>query len=188
MEFLLARPTRCGRSPGLGSETRSATRSLPAPFLAVSPFGKLADKELTPSQLGGLLERCWKATGLPAVLLGGPADTCKLPELRSEFRSPILDLVGRNGLKVAAAILERASAVLAVDSGLMHLAALVGSPTIALFGPMPVHRWRPFRDDRLTVFVGRTRGLLDDASKPPFDPEAITAAVAAATVATGGTD
>jgi ADP-heptose:LPS heptosyltransferase len=154
-----------------------------AAFLAVSPFGKDPAKELAPEDLGGLLARCHDATGLPAVLLGGPADVAKVAELRPAFGSPVLDLVGRNGLKVAAAILERASAVLAVDSGLMHLAALVGRPTVALFGPMPAHRWRPFRDEALTTFSGRTRGLLGDADREPFELDRIAAAVHDATEA-----
>lgn len=165
----------------LAEVAREGGLDWPAPFLAVSPFGKMVDKELAPAELGRLLELCWTSTGLPAVLLGGPGDVHKVDELRAEFRSPVLDLVGRNGLKVAAAIHERAAATLAVDSGLMHLAALVGSPTIALFGPMPAHRWRPFRDEKLETFSGRTRGPLDAVDKEPFELDRIAAAVAEAT-------
>jgi ADP-heptose:LPS heptosyltransferase len=157
----------------------------PEGYLAVSPFAKESFKELRPEQLGDLLSLCWERSGLPAVLLGGPADAVKVEELRVHFRSPVLDLVGQNGFKVAAGLLERARAVLAVDSGLMHLSTLVRAPCVAVFGPMPLHRWRPFRDERLQAFVGRTRGIPDDQSRAPFDLERIADAVAAAAASRG---
>lgn len=149
-------------------------------FLAVAPFGKDEAKELPEAELAELLARCAARAGLTPVLLGGPADAAKMERLRPVLRGRVVDLVGRNGLQTAAAILERARSVLAVDSGLMHLGALVGAPVTALFGPMPVHRWRPFRDERLEVFEGRTRGLAGSAEHEPFDLDAIAAAVAAA--------
>jgi heptosyltransferase-1 len=159
------------------SEGLSASGSgWPAPFLAVAPFAKLAEKELAVDALAELVDAVRAATGLTPVLLGGPADTGKMARLRGALSPPFVDLVGCNGLMVAAAILERADATLAVDSGLMHLAAVVGSPVVALFGPMPVHRWRPFRGDRLVALVGRTRGR-GGSDRPPFRADEVVAAV-----------
>jgi ADP-heptose:LPS heptosyltransferase len=46
-----------------------------------------------------------------------------------------IDLDGRLSLSEAAACLERATLFIGNDSGLMHLAAAAGAPTIGLFGP-----------------------------------------------------
>jgi len=46
-----------------------------------------------------------------------------------------VDLTGQTSLSVLAAVLERAKLFVGVDSGVMHLAAAVGTPIVALFGP-----------------------------------------------------
>jgi ADP-heptose:LPS heptosyltransferase len=47
-------------------------------------------------------------------------------------------------LKVLAALYERASLVVTIDSGPMHLAAAMGTPVVALFGPTAPWRTGPF--------------------------------------------
>jgi heptosyltransferase-3 len=72
---------------------------------------------------------------LPVVLAGpGPDERAMaapllaaLPEAR--------DFVGKLSLPQAAALLQRASLFVGNDSGLMHLSAAAGAPTIGLFGP-----------------------------------------------------
>jgi lipopolysaccharide heptosyltransferase II len=46
-----------------------------------------------------------------------------------------VDLIGKTSLSVLAAVIERASVFIGVDSGVMHLAAAVKTPVVALFGP-----------------------------------------------------
>jgi len=46
-----------------------------------------------------------------------------------------IDLTGKTSLPALAAVLERARIFVGVDSGVMHLAAAVGTPVVALFGP-----------------------------------------------------
>ena len=56
----------------------------------------------------------------------------------------VLDLVGAVDLLTAAACLRRCRAFLGNDSGLMHLAAAAGTPTLGLFGPSHTRRYRPW--------------------------------------------
>ena len=56
----------------------------------------------------------------------------------------VLDLVGGVDLLTAAACLRRCRAFLGNDSGLMHLAAAAGIPTLGLFGPSHTRRYRPW--------------------------------------------
>ncbi|MCM8747112.1 glycosyltransferase family 9 protein [Thermomicrobium sp. CFH 73360] len=53
------------------------------------------------------------------------------------------DLIGRTDIATLAAVLEQASLVLGSDCGVVHLAAALGRPTLALFGPTNVEAWRP---------------------------------------------
>jgi lipopolysaccharide export system permease protein len=48
---------------------------------------------------------------------------------------PVIDLVGKTDPLEAAACLSRATLCIANDSGLMHIAAAMGTPTLGLFGP-----------------------------------------------------
>lgn len=50
-------------------------------------------------------------------------------------RASVLDLTGRTSLLALAGVLGLATRVLANDSGAMHLAAALGTPTVSVFGP-----------------------------------------------------
>jgi len=49
----------------------------------------------------------------------------------------VVDLTGSLSLRQAAAIIEQMTAMICPDSGLLHLAVAVGTPTVGLFGPIP---------------------------------------------------
>jgi heptosyltransferase-2 len=73
----------------------------------------------------------WQA---PVVLLGGPEDQPAADALAARLQVPCLNAAGRSDLNVSAALLEQCSAVLAHDTGLMHIAAALGKPVYALWG------------------------------------------------------
>ena len=77
-----------------------------------------------------------------SLLLQGPADE-EMTErlLRSVPRAPIVlrDLP----MRLLAGVLLEADVFLGHDSGVSHLAALLGTPTVALFGPTDPARWAP---------------------------------------------
>lgn len=89
------------------------------------------------------------------VIEGLPAETC-------------IDLVGRVDLLTAAACLQRCAFYLGNDSGLMHIAAATGIPTLGLFGPSRPERYAPWGPD--TAWV-RTRETLEEmVTQPGYDP------------------
>jgi len=59
-------------------------------------------------------------------------------------RDRVIDLVGAVDLPTAAACLRRCALFVGNDSGLMHLAAAAGTPTLGLFGPSPADRYGPW--------------------------------------------
>ena len=59
-------------------------------------------------------------------------------------------------------ILARCRAFVGNDSGVSHLAAALGVPTVALFGPTRPEHWAP-RGERVRVLLGRN-GRLDEIS------------------------
>ena len=57
---------------------------------------------------------------------------------------PVVNLVGRTGILQLGALLERCDVCVTCDSGPMHIAAAVGTPTVALFGPTSPLRHQPY--------------------------------------------
>ncbi len=62
-----------------------------------------------------------------------------------------IDLTGRADLLTLAAVIERCSVFVTGDTGPMHLAAAVGAPIVAIFGPSDPRRWGPLSPDAEVV-------------------------------------
>lgn len=80
--------------------------------------------------------------GERVVVTGTPAEC----ELTSRVAGELgVDLGGRTGLAELAAVLQRASVVVAPNTGPAHLAAAVGTPVVSLFAPVVrAARWKPY--------------------------------------------
>ena len=72
--------------------------------------------------------------GFAVALVGGPGDREVVAQVRERCPAPLLDLCGRTGIGVLAAILSRVQLLVTNDTGPMHLAAACGAPVAALFG------------------------------------------------------
>jgi len=80
---------------------------------------------------------------VPAVFAGpGAEEAATASPLLAALPDPI-DLVGKLSLPQAAACLARCALFVGNDSGLMHLAAAAGTPTLGLFGPTQAHEYAP---------------------------------------------
>ncbi len=82
--------------------------------------------------------------GVRFAVFGGPgvAERAAAARVIAEL-SGAVDLVGMLTLPQAAACLERCVLFVGNDSGLMHLAAASGTPTLGLFGPTPASEYAP---------------------------------------------
>lgn len=78
------------------------------------------------------------------VLTGGSGDRPLVDLVKSQLGSvPVLDTSGALDLPATAALLSRLTMLITGDTGPMHLAASVGTPVIALFGPSDPRRYGP---------------------------------------------
>jgi heptosyltransferase-1 len=68
------------------------------------------------------------------VILGGPEDTAAMERIRSMAGTEPISLVGATTLTQASALVERASLVIGVDTGLSHMAIAFDRPTVTIFG------------------------------------------------------
>lgn len=69
---------------------------------------------------------------------------------------PVVDLGGRLSLKELAALTTRAKLFFGVDSAPMHIAAAVGTPVVALFGPSSDIEWNPWRVESRVLASGHS--------------------------------
>ena len=76
-------------------------------------------------------------------------------------KGQVIDLVGKVNLRTAYACLERCKLFVGNDSGLMHLAAASGIPTIGLFGPSRIEHYRPWGE---FTGVASTKKTLEELS------------------------
>jgi heptosyltransferase III len=116
--------------------------------------------------------KCWPAASSAAlfdrivagghrlVVTGAPdAGERALVDRIREIVSPstnaaIVDLAGQLTLPQLAALTARARAFVGVDSAPMHIAAAMGTPALALFGPSGEHEWGPWMVPHRVVVSG----------------------------------
>lgn len=85
--------------------------------------------------------------GARLLLVGGPAERAISERMVAALRArgiAAIDAVGRSDLRQSAALLAECDLLVCNDSGPMHVAAAVGTPTLAIFGPTSHKLWGPY--------------------------------------------
>jgi ADP-heptose:LPS heptosyltransferase len=78
------------------------------------------------------------------VLTGSPADRPMVDAVRNAIGDvPTIDAAGGLDLPALAALVARLDVLVTGDTGPMHLASVMGTPVVALFGPSHVERYGP---------------------------------------------
>ncbi len=104
------------------------------PIIAVSMGTKADTKDWTEANWASLVrELSRRRPGYAMVGLGADDEADLTERVLAGWAGPKLNLCGRTGPRLSAAILERASLFIGHDSGPMHLAAAVGTPCVAIF-------------------------------------------------------
>ena len=109
-----------------------------------------------------------------ALVVWDSHQTAPDPEVSGNGR--FLNLTGKTDLLQMTALVQRARVVVANDSGPMHLAAALGKPVVALFGPTPPERFGPYPLDAPHHYI--LRAPAGDLSK--LEPQTVYEAVAKA--------
>ena len=111
------------------------------PVVAMGP-GAVGRGKAWPPEHYAAAVRQLTAEGTEVWILGGPGEA-ELATGLAEAGGPLArDLTGHD-LRDAILALSLADAALTNDSGLMHIAAALGTPTVAIFGPTSPRLWGP---------------------------------------------
>lgn len=129
----------------------AAARLIPpgGPVLALAPAANWPAKQWRAERFAELARRLSGPDGpMPgarvALFAGGHERAQAQAVIDALPVERVVDLVGAVDLLTAAACLRRCRLFVGNDSGLMHLAAAAGVPTLGLFGPSPERRYRPW--------------------------------------------
>ena len=118
-------------------------------LLLLHPGSGSRHKCVQPQVLAAVVARLQELGALP-LILEGPADQESTANLL--YHMPTKPFVLRGvSLCLLAGVLSQVELYVGHDSGITHLAALLGTPTVALFGPTDPERWAPRGSQVVTV-------------------------------------
>jgi heptosyltransferase-2 len=117
------------------------------PVVALAP-GAVGPSKRWPSTAYAALARRLLAEGLAVWVLGGPDEKALATEIVGD--SQARDLTGHD-LRDAILALAAAAAAVSNDSGLLHIAAALGTPSIGIFGPTSPWHWAPLNPLAATI-------------------------------------
>ncbi len=129
----------------------SGAGSTSGPWVGLSPGAAYGPaKRWPPERFAALAQALIDDIGARLILLGGPEDREVAAQVKDHLAQPVLDLVGRTHLRQALGVLAQLKLLITNDSGLMHAAAALGVPLVALFGSTDPRATGPFTS-RATV-------------------------------------
>ena len=143
LEFPLF-PSERARAAALLNDLRIAGR----PIIGIHPGASAPARRWLPERFAMLADLLMDECGARVALLGGPGDQQLVEEVARQLRRPVLNLAGHTKLGELAAVIEKVDLFIGNDSGPAHLAAAVGTPSVAIFGPVDPERWRPLHHER----------------------------------------
>lgn len=115
-------------------------------FVVMHPGSGAAVKLWPAERWATVAGRLNAEAGVQVVVTGAPNESALVEGVKSgDSGCRAVTLVGAPIGRVAA-VLARAAAVLGPDSGVLHLAQAVGTPTVRLFGPASTARFGPWGD------------------------------------------
>lgn len=133
----------------------------PGPILALAPIAHQPGKSWPADRWGRLVEKLKaepRFDGWRFMPVGGPGDRPPATPALEAAGPRGVDFVGKGDILASAAAIDRAALFVGNDSGLMHVAAAAGRPTLGLFGPTEWWLYGPWGPKTRTVASNETRG------------------------------
>lgn len=122
-------------------------------YIALMPGAEFGPSKRWPPAHYAEFARSMMADGSDIVLLGSPKDQPVAGEIAAAAPG-VIDLTGRTGLEDAVDLLAGARLAVTNDSGLMHIAAAVETPVLAIYGSTSPHNTPPLTEARELVWLG----------------------------------
>jgi ADP-heptose:LPS heptosyltransferase len=121
-------------------------------LIALAPWTRSAIKSWPPKRFVDLATELMQWPNVRVVLVGGPSDTSSAEEFEILASQGLVNLVGRLSLRQLPLLLRRMQLLIGNDSAPLHLAAGVGTPVLAIFGPTHPKATGPYPLESHVVF------------------------------------
>jgi heptosyltransferase II len=115
-------------------------------FITLHPGTSKVERSWHAERFGILCQKIYKEDGKKIVLLGTPSEKKLLNRIKSYCPSDKIKIIPEVNLRVLAGVLKKSRLFIGNDSGMMHLASMVGTPIVAIFGPGNVGTTGPYME------------------------------------------
>jgi len=113
-------------------------------LIAINPVAKWETKLWPNQKFAELADTLINRYDMKIVFTGGINDYSIIQDITSCMKGRSINFAGKTTLTELAALYEKAALVISTDTGPMHLAAAMGTPVVALFGPTAPWRTGPY--------------------------------------------
>ncbi len=150
-----------------GAQTRAAEvitqGGIGDEFVVLHPGSARAEKFWVAERWAELADRITAEGRLRCVLTGATSrmEQEHIARIKAHLRHPVVDLSGKLDLLSLGALLQRARLLVTIDSAPVHLAAALGTPQVALFGPTNPFHWRPRTTPAVVLRAGYPSPMTD---------------------------
>jgi len=136
------------------SPAPAVRRGDPELLVGISPGATFGTAKRWPApRFAELAARLYKESGATSVFFGSPQEQDLAEEVMALAGVPALSLAGRTSLAEFIQLIQGCDLFVTNDTGTMHVAAALGVPTLAIFGPTNEKETRPL-GDRVKLVTG----------------------------------
>lgn len=116
------------------------------PYICVHPGARDPRRCWAPEKFAAVADKL-ADQGQLIVFTGTDGEKPLIEQVRSKMRSPSVSVVGQTGLGELAAIIGQANLLVSNDTGVSHVAAATGTPSVIVFLASDPNRWAPLDKD-----------------------------------------
>ena len=120
-------------------------------LIAINPMARWKTKLWKPDRFAVVADRLQRELSCQIIFTGSREDRSTLDRIVGMMEGHAINLAGRTNLKELAYLYSKCRLMISTDTGPMHIAAAMGCPVVALFGPTAPWRTGPYGDGHRVV-------------------------------------
>ncbi len=116
------------------------------------PVGSIAEKRWRADRMAASIDYLDEIGARMVITSSNNKDDLEqISEIKKHLKSKPIFLVGQTTIHQVAALTARSKLYFGLDSGVMHIAAGMGTPCVALFGSSAAIQWHPYGEQHITI-------------------------------------
>lgn len=123
-------------------------------ILTINPVARWETKLWSPNRFAVLADMVQRELGLRVIFTGSSDDIGYIESIRELMKTNGINLAGQTSLKDLACLYDISMMLVTTDTGPMHIAAAMGCPVVALFGPTDPNRTGPYGNQHRVIRLG----------------------------------